>query len=140
MSNISVDKFIERLEVLCSRQSAPGLPRKQEDQHILFKSITLTLEAKRAYSEAELNQALENWLASVGTMLETDHVALRRHLVDEGFLLRDAAGQAYTVNTAEAITALFDLDINNLDPAAVVEEAKERREQRKRAYLEGDKG
>ena len=135
MSQISLSKFIERLEILCSRQSAPGLPRKLQDRQILYKSITITLDPGRAYAETDLNQALENWLANVAPMLETDHVTLRRHLVDEGFLLRDPAGQAYAVNTAEAITALFDSAINALDPASVVEEAKERREKRKRAYL-----
>jgi hypothetical protein len=137
MSKITVAKFIERLETLCSRQSAPGLPRKQQDRQILFKSVTLTLDPARTYAEVDLNQALSNWLANAGSMLEIDHVTLRRHMVDEGFLLRDSAGQAYMVNTAEAVAALFDPAINALDPVAVVEEAKERREERKRAYLEG---
>jgi hypothetical protein len=110
------------------------LPKKHSDQHILFKSIVLMLDTERDYSESELNQAIEHWLEHVGQAIEIDHVTLRRHLVDEGYLIRDRAGVSYSVD-AEARGELFAPGINAIDPIAVLEEAKKRIEERKRRYM-----
>lgn len=45
--------------------------------------------------EDEVNRGLIDWLADVGQMLRTDHVELRRWLVDADFVVRDGWGHAY---------------------------------------------
>jgi len=135
MSKITVDEFKQRLEALCLSAGGRGLPRKRRDWDILFKSITLALEAGRNYSEKEVNQVVEEWLAGIGQAIEIDYVTLRRHLVDAGYLVRDLAGTSYRLGL-EVITELFEPATDTVDPAAVVEEARSRKEQRKRQYLE----
>ena len=138
MQKITVEQFNNRLETLCLRRGGRGLPKKHSDQHILFKSIILMLDAERDYSENQLNQAIEQWLEDVGQAIEIDHVTLRRHLVDEGYLIRDLAGMSYRVDR-EARGELFEPEIDAINPIAVLEEAKRRTEERKRRYLDGKK-
>jgi hypothetical protein len=46
-------------------------------------------------SERDVNEALKAKLAGVASFLDTDHVALRRWLVDAGWLARDGFGREY---------------------------------------------
>lgn len=46
-------------------------------------------------SEADVNRALKAALAGPACWLDTDHVELRRWLVDAGWLQRDGYGRAY---------------------------------------------
>ncbi len=135
MSRITADEFRQRLEALLLSPGGRGLPRKRRDWDILFKSITLALEAGRDYSEREINEAMEKWLTGIGQAIEIDYITLRRHLVDAGYLVRDLAGVTYRVGR-EAIGELFESATDTVDPVAVVEEARSRKEQRKRQYLE----
>ena len=135
MSKITADEFKRRLEALCLSPGGRGLPRKRRDCDILFKSIILALEPSRDYSEKEVNQAVEEWLADIGQAIEIDYVTLRRHLVDAGYLIRDLAGTSYRVGL-EVIADLFEPAADTIDPRAVVEEARRLKEQRKRQYLE----
>jgi Uncharacterized protein conserved in bacteria (DUF2087) len=48
-----------------------------------------------ALSEAEINTTLKAQLAGAARCLATDHVELRRWLVDSGLLQRDGFGRAY---------------------------------------------
>ncbi len=135
MSKITADEFKRRLEALCLSPGGRGLPRKRRDWDILFKSITLALEPGRDYSEKEVNQVVEEWLAGIGQAIEIDYVTLRRHLVDTGYLIRDLAGRSYRVGL-EAMADLFESATDTVDPVAVIEEARTRKEQRKRQYLD----
>ena len=84
MTKMTVTTFKNRLATLCLKKGGRGLPRKPGDQHIIFKSIALTLDASAVYTETDINLALTTWLDSVGQMIEIDHVTLRRYLVDAG--------------------------------------------------------
>ena len=53
------------------------------------------LPTGRAHREADVNQLLGHWLEGAGAMLRTDHVELRRWLVDAGFVSRDGFGREY---------------------------------------------
>ncbi len=136
MPKITADEFRRRLEALLLSPGGRGLPRKHRDWDILFKSITLALEAGRDYSEKEVNQVMEEWLDGVGQAIEIDYVTLRRHLVDAGYLVRDLAGRSYRVGL-EAMAELFEPTTDTVDPAVIIEEARSRKEQKKRQYLEG---
>jgi hypothetical protein len=135
MSKITAGEFKRRLEALCLSPGGRGLPRKRRDWDILFKSITLALEPGQDYSEKEINRVVEEWLSDIGQAIEIDHVTLRRHLVDAGYLIRDLVGMSYRVGI-EAMADLFEPATDTVDAVAVIEEARRRKEQRKRQYLE----
>ncbi len=52
-------------------------------------------EPGAAYTEAGVNEVLRKFLAGGGSMLASDHVELRRWLVDTGLLQRDGFGRLY---------------------------------------------
>jgi len=62
---------------------------------VALVAAALAIAASRPHTEAEVNAALEAWLAGPGAMLATDHVELRRWLVDTGLLGRDGFGREY---------------------------------------------
>ena len=138
-STINVEEFTQRLEALCARGSGREWPRKLPDQHVLLKSVILLLDPQRDYDEQELNARLETWCEDVGHNIVTDHVALRRYLVDAGYVQRDAAGRNYRLNPAK-VAEQFDAAIDSLDPVAIVAEAQRRAEERKRAFMEKSRG
>lgn len=131
---ISSKEFKSRLAAMCAQGGGRGLSRNLRDQQILFKSITLTLDPDKPYTETELNLALGQWQTEVGQMIEIDHVSLRRYLVDAGFVQRDSAGLTYHVSTAD-LADLFDPEVEMIDPATVIIEAQLERERRKQDYL-----
>ena len=49
------------------------------------------------YDEKGVNAVLRDWLAEVGPMLRSDHVEIRRWLVDAGWLERDGFGRRYAL-------------------------------------------
>jgi hypothetical protein len=61
----------------------------------------------QAVNEAGINQVLKAQLAGPAAVLDTDHVELRRWLVDCGCLQRDGYGRAYRQVPAEALPARF---------------------------------
>ena len=53
------------------------------------------IESGRSLREDEGNRRRRDWLADVGAMVRTDHVELRRWLVDGGYVVRDSWGYVY---------------------------------------------
>ena len=82
-------------------------------QHVLLGGLT----GSRAQ---EFNVALKAWLAGPGTMLDIDHVELRRWLVDTRLWTRDGYGRAYARGTPPAALAsvVAALDAVDLDAEA----------------------
>ena len=109
--------------------------KKVEDQHILFVSAVLELDHNREYNEADLNSALKPWSAAFGEGFGLDHVTLRRYLIDEKYILRDAAGTVYRVNTNK-LPVTYDEAITGLDLERMLEEAHREREERKRKFMQ----
>lgn len=60
-----------------------------------------------AVNEAGINQVLKAQLAGPAAFLDTDHVELRRWLVDTGCLQRDGYGRAYQRVPVDALPASF---------------------------------
>lgn len=58
-------------------------------------------------NEAGINQVLKAQLAGPAAFLDTDHVELRRWLVDTGCLRRDGYGRAYQQVPIDALPASF---------------------------------
>jgi hypothetical protein len=111
------------------------LKKKVEDRHILLISAALSLDKGRHYSEAELNEALKPWSAVFGDSFGLDHVTMRRYLIDERYILRDAAGTAYTLNTEDP-PVTYDEGIAELDLELMLADAQREREERKRKYMQ----
>jgi len=128
---ISVEEFEKRLAAICLNGSGASFPRKSRDRQILYCSIIQTLDRARKYSEPELNDALQEWLLHIGTCLDMDHVTLRRYLIDERYLSRDANGTAYQINAARIDSIEFEPSIAAIDPVTVIQTAKDRMAERK---------
>ena len=116
---IGVDEFVERLCKVGADRGPRGFPRNRRDRDILVQSFLLTLDSSRDYSEREINQALRAWKRDVAPAIETDHVTLRRLLVDLGRLERSADGARYRVGFPPGAVA-FELGVYDLDLRATV--------------------
>jgi hypothetical protein len=73
----------------------------EADRALVLALAACALEPGRPLREHEVNRRLTDWLADVGAMLRTDHVELRRWLVDTGYVARDDWGHAYVRGPAE---------------------------------------
>ena len=135
---ISAEEFVERLCLVGADKGPRRFPRSRRDREILMKSITMTLDGAKTYTEAEVNRALLAWKRDVGPAIETDHVTLRRLLVDYGHLERSADGSAYRVGYPARPMA-FDLEVDEIDVRATVAAFREQAE-RKRTQDRETKG
>jgi hypothetical protein len=132
MEHVTRHEFEGRLISLCVRSGMNGLPRKSRDRQILFKSIALLLVPEKVYSEAEVNQTIRLWLAAVAVRLQTDHVALRRNLVENGYLVRDPRGAEYRLHEPSGGGIAFDTDVDAVDVLSLTISATEQLAQRRR--------
>ena len=128
---IGLDEFVERLCRVGADRAPRGFPRNPRDREILMQSFAMRLDSARTYSEAEINAALERWKREIAPAIETDHVALRRILVDRGRLERTADGSAYRVGFPSR-TVAFDLGIWELDLRATIAAYRAQLESRRR--------
>ena len=116
---ISPEEFVERLCLLGADRGPRSFPRKRRDRQILMRSIMMGLDSGRSYSEVEINEALQEWNRAVAPAIETDHVTVRRLLVDYGHLERTADGSAYRVGFPPA-SVVFDLEVDDIDVRATI--------------------
>src|SRR5512139_3661542 len=61
------------------------LPAKRARRRIVLEYIAQSFEPGRRFPEREVDAVLRAWCAGS----QTDHVSMRRYLVDEGLLSRD---------------------------------------------------
>ena len=115
---INVEEFVERLCRLGGERPRP-VPRKRQDRQILIKSILMQLDSTRTYTEPEINEILRQGNSRVAPGIETDHITLRRLLVDQGHLERNPDGRSYRMGFPARPPA-FDLEIDDLDLPAIV--------------------
>jgi hypothetical protein len=109
---------------------------------VAVAAASLAIPAGAPLSEREVNDRLVAWLAGPGAMLSTDHVALRRWLVDLGLLERDGYGREYRraappAAYADAVAALAAIDAGAVAEAWRVELARDRGERRARHEARG---
>jgi len=115
---ITLDEFVERLCKLGADGKRP-FPRARRDREILIQSIVQSLDSGRTYEEREINELLQAWNREVAPAIETDHVTLRRLLVDFGRLERTASGSSYRVGFPQRMTA-FEVGVYDVDLAGTV--------------------
>jgi hypothetical protein len=109
-----------------------ALPKKRSDQTVLLALASAGFASARFYREDDVNDRLRTWLASFASPQGLDHVTFRRQLVDERFLLRDAAGTAYRINFVKLEREIAE-SARAIDPGAVLVAVRTRRDERKRA-------
>jgi hypothetical protein len=85
-------KDLEAL-VLKSGVSIGGLTA--ERRALALGVLSCALAPGICHAERDVNAALRQALAGFGAFLDTDHVELRRWLVDSGWWVRDGYGRAY---------------------------------------------
>jgi hypothetical protein len=83
---------------------------------VVTAAATLAFAPARDYTEAEVNALLKDWLAGPGAMVATDHVELRRVLIDCRLIGRDGFGRRYGRRAVpdawqDAIGALTGVDL-----------------------------
>ena len=127
---ISPEEFTLRL---CRLGGDPGprpFPRRRRDRDILMKSMVMLLDSARTYREREINEILDGWIRDVAPEIDTDHVTLRRLLVDHGHLERTASGSRYRVGFPPRPVA-FELEVDDIDVRATVAAYLDHRARRK---------
>jgi hypothetical protein len=112
------------------------------DRGLVLALAASAFAAGHEYREAEVNRILSAWLDGAGAMLRTDHVELRRWLVDAAFIARDGFGHAYVRGPAEAARAESLLGTRapaELDAAVAALRAARaaERETRRQVFAEG---
>jgi hypothetical protein len=128
---IDAQEFVERLCRLGAERGPRGFPRGGRDREILIQSIVLDLDDGRTYTEREIDAALRAWKREVAPAIETDHVTIRRLLVDRGRLERTPDGSRYRVGFPPRALA-FDLSVYDLDLRATVAAYLDQRARRPR--------
>ena len=111
------------------------------DRAVLVDTIVRRFDPDAVYSERDVNRILKQWLAGAGAMVETDHVNVRRWLVDTQVLARtpDCAEyrlcpESHALLGGEDAAAIRKIDADRL-VAGTREEARAKRAQRKAAWL-----
>lgn len=101
----------------------------------------LRLAAGTVCTEAEVNALLKMCLQQEGAFLHTDHVELRRWLVDSGWWVRDGYGHAYRARPVEELPPHLQkvaMTLSGSDVAAWVvaqrQQAAREREARRQAW------
>ena len=137
---MTTTEFEQRLRKLALREGMTistfaGLG--EADRAVLRATILARFEAAAVYTERQVNERLKAWLAGAGSMVETDHVNLRRLLIDTQVLARTADCAEYRVNPGAS--ALLPAALSVQDAAAIVAGARRdqpaQRAARKEAWL-----
>jgi hypothetical protein len=116
---ITPEEFVERLCLVAAHRGPRGFPRRRRDRQILMKSIVMLFDSEKSYREPEVNELLRAWSREVAPAIATDHVTLRRLLVDAGHLERTQDGSRYRVGFPPRPLA-FDLEVDDIDVRATV--------------------
>ena len=146
---MNAPEFERRLRALAKREGltfATLATLPPVDRATVLTSIVHRFDPDAIYRERDVNALLKAWLAGAGIMFETDHVHVRRWLVDLQVLCRtsDCAEYRLDPRVPEREDVVHDPDVARLDPDRIVSavrlDARTVREQRKSAWLERARG
>jgi Uncharacterized protein conserved in bacteria (DUF2087) len=90
----------------------------EPERQLALAWVWAGLPAAAAMNEAGINEALKAQLGGPVVCLNTDHVELRRWLVDAGWLQRDGYGREYRRAAAPAAHAALAEALQGLDTTA----------------------
>ena len=134
--HIGRDEYAKRIADLCARGGRHSVPRRARDRAILLHVLARAFAGGAEHTEKQVDARIQAWLLQTGRSLDTDHVYLRRALVDDGFLAREPRGSAYRSSTRYESLWTFDPEVSRVDPDAVVADAQARAAERKRLARE----
>ena len=129
-------------QLAVKRGLTPGalMDASPQDFDLLLVAVMNEFSVERVYTERDVNDVLRRWLDTTGSMLEVDHVELRRWLVDLQVLARDTFGRAYTLAPVPPRLAALAASLSGVDFACEFAEAgrheAERRAARKAAWMQ----
>jgi tRNA(adenine34) deaminase len=135
-SPISAEAWLKRLAELGRRQRlriGVLLGTSRSDADLLMASAALHLPVEAGLSEGEANDRLREFLAGAGAMLDTDHVELRRWLVDLGFVSRSDRGTDYRRRELPSWLQAAGRNLDARQLRASVEHARQAQQQRRQA-------
>lgn len=132
---VTKELFCKRLAALCARSGMSGFPKDEGDQHILLKSVALTIGQGGILNEQEINEKLKYWINRISQIEKLDHSSLRRWLIDAGYLTRSSDGSQYHTVASAPRSGFFDEAVESVDVEAELQNAREEIELRKQAYL-----
>jgi tRNA(adenine34) deaminase len=142
LASISAAGWLGRIGQLAVRNGVhlASLHQKDgRDLELVFASAALYFPAEQLLDERGANEVLKRFLATGGSMLATDHVELRRWLVDTGFVRRSDYGTDYRrgVFPAWLEDAARQLDAEQIGQAVSGARSArdEQREARRQAWL-----
>jgi tRNA(adenine34) deaminase len=102
---------------------------------VLLAAAALAFDPDASYSEAQVNERLQTWIAGPGRMVDTDHAELRRFLVDMRLLSRDGYGRSYRRVPASGSLADALEGLSGIDLIAIASDARDARAARKARWL-----
>ena len=126
---LTVEQVERSLRRLLRGGKLSNIPKRQTDRDILLALAAARLESDQPADEADVNIALNEWLAGFCTPA-IDHVTIRRHLVDYGYLRRDAPGRLYKVY-AGRLDATITHEARKIKPADIMTDLEAERASRK---------
>src|SRR6185436_19542469 len=141
---MDTQEFERRLRALALREGmtfSTFATLRRSDRTVLLTTIVRCFDPEAVYRERDVNEILKQWLASAGAMVETDHVNMRRWLVDTNVLVRTPDCAEYRLHPG--IAQRDDIepapDVAAIDAGAVVlaarQSARETRARRKAEWL-----
>ncbi len=132
---ISKSYFIKRFTALClSRLNE--LPQNNEARQVLLKALSLEFGSDQTYTEKQVNAVISDWLENTAHISGTDHVFLRRSLIDYGYFSRSANGEIYRREKVQPLVSFaFADDIESLDLKTELKTAAAEAEAKKQYYL-----
>lgn len=140
-TRISAEAWLERIAKLAVRSGVHLSSLSGRDYELVLASAALAFPEDDALDERGANALLLQFLDSAGAMLATDHVELRRTLVDNGLVLRTDFGSDYRRGALQEwlADAARELDVPRIADAAEAARTAHasRREARRQAWLAG---
>lgn len=131
---VSAEEYRRRLVDLCGRGRVQLFPpRRRRDRAILLHAVARGLRTT-GLSERQVNARITEWLTWIGKDLEADVASVRRALVDEGFLDRDASGSSYGPSRRHERWAAFAPDVEGIDVESVLAQAEREAEEKRRQH------
>jgi hypothetical protein len=124
------DASLAALAVLVVKEHVHLGSLAQGERALSLALVWAGLPADTALDERAVNVALKLQLAEAARFLDTDHVELRRWLVDAGWLVRDGFGREYRRVAPEALPApqrALAMALAGLDTATWARELRARR-------------
>ena len=133
---IGSDEFAGRLVDFCLKSGLTGIPRRARDQHILLKSVVLTLDSTKEYTEGEIDDKLAFWLSDIARSIDFDRVTLRRWLLNEECLTRERDGKRYKVSIPVEAQIRFEARVEDVEVYEAIGRGMKSIAQKKREYLQ----